>query len=184
MRLSLPSIPTSLPVALPQTLPLSTGRRAYRRAHDKSDEYGLFIEKTPRRYNPGHPKHEQFPLGPKDAGFQRAIEAPGDDQTVAETEVTEETNVSSKKTVRFSLHNKILRQTKKKKKKSNKNNSSSTGGGSTGGSKRCAFVVRRIDDYDRAHEKGELGRRYRGKDEGWKPYLELMGLTFRGGRFY
>lgn len=43
-------------------------------------------------------------------------------------------------------------------------------------------MVRRVDDHDRAHERGELGGRF--VNGAWTPYDVAWGMQFRGGRFF
>jgi hypothetical protein len=47
---------------------------------------------------------------------------------------------------------------------------------------RMAFIVRRPDAHDEAHERGELGARMVGQV--WTPYKRAFGAEFRGGRFF
>jgi hypothetical protein len=57
-----------------------------------------------------------------------------------------------------------------------------TGQPKDGRKPRMAFVVRRPDPYDNAHERGELGGRKVGQV--WTPYQTVFGAEFRGGRFF
>jgi hypothetical protein len=47
---------------------------------------------------------------------------------------------------------------------------------------KMAFVVRRPDAHDDAHERGELGKKMVGQV--WTPYKRAFGAEFRGGRFF
>lgn len=146
----------------------ASGRRSYKRVHSKTKEYDVFIERIPRRYEPGDRRHAQYPLGPADVDFRwptnnRGI--PSEESEFAGRDPRKRLCADKKGRNAF-----VVRRVTEH----DKNHE-------------LGKQVER-DEAGEPIEGGAqlpMGSRYKGQTEEWEPYKQAFwGAEFRGGRFF
>ncbi|TID12896.1 Phosphate-repressible phosphate permease [Venturia nashicola] len=145
----------------------ASGRRSYKRVHSKTKEYDVFIEKIPRRHEPGDRRHAQYPLGPVDSDFRwptnnRGI--PSKESEFAGRDPRKRLYAGKKARNAF-LVRRVTEHDKNHELEAQKERNEEGGPAEEG------LVL-------------PMGSRYKGQAEGWEPYERFLGAEFRGGRFF
>lgn len=149
-------------------LSTASGRRSYKRVHNKTKKYDIFIERIPRRHEPGDRMHAQYPLGPADVNFRWPTNNHGiPSQEAGFAGRDPRKRLYAGKKARNAV---VVRRVTEH----DKNHE-------------LGVQVERNEEGEPVEGGPELpmGSQYKGQAERWEPYEQaFFGAEFRGGRFF